>query len=70
MKLGGIIVGIIGAALFVWHLANVLFGMDRGTSDYTHHLLSLVGGVLLFAGIWLYVTGRKRPHRTSGTPLK
>lgn len=60
MKIGGIIVGIIGALLFVWHLAKVMTGADAGTGITTHHVMSLVGGVLMFAGIWLYIAGRKR----------
>lgn len=60
MKLSGIVVTCIGAALFMWHLAKVLGRMDTGTGITTHHVVSLVGGVLMFAGIWLYVAGRKR----------
>lgn len=60
MKIGGIIVGIIGALLFVWHLVKVMTGADEGTGITTHHVMSLVGGVLMFAGIWLYIAGRKR----------
>lgn len=60
MKVGGIIIALVGAALFVWHLAKVFEGTDTGAGVTTHHVVSLVGGVLMFAGIWLYVAGRKR----------
>ncbi len=60
MKFGGIIVVLAGASLFVWHLAEVFAGTDSGTGITTHHVMSLVGGVLMFAGIWLYGAGRKR----------
>ncbi len=67
MKFGGIIIGLTGALLFIWHLAKVFAGTDQGGGVTTHHMMSLVGGVLLFAGIWLYVIGRKRARpRRSG----
>lgn len=67
MRLTGIIVGLVGGLLFVWHLSKVLMGTDEGAPPFTHHILSLIGGVLLFAGIWLYVVGRKRGRRVPGT---
>lgn len=60
MKFGGIVVGLMGALLFIWHLARVVADTDQGGGVTTHHLMSLIGGVLLLAGIWLYVIGRKR----------
>lgn len=60
MKIGGIVIGLAGAALFVWHLSRVLAGADQGQGPYTHHVPSLVGGVLMFLGVWLYVVGRRR----------
>ena len=67
MKFSGIIIGIIGGALFVWHLGKVLTGNDQGQPPFTHHTISLLGGVLLFAGVWLYAAGRKRGRRSTGT---
>ncbi len=60
MKPGSIVVAPAGAALFVWRLAKAFASRDRGTGITTHHVMSLVGGVLMFAGIWLYGAGRKR----------
>ena len=60
MKLAGIIIGVVGAILFVWHLIKVFLGTEEQTGYFTHHVLSLVGGVLAFAGIWLWIKG----HRT------
>lgn len=65
MKLAGIIVGVVGAIMFVWHLFKVLTGMEEQTGIFTHDILSLVGGILMFAGIWLYVAGRRRSSRNS-----
>lgn len=60
MKIAGIIVGTIGAIMFVWHLLKVLMGMEEQTGMFTHHYLSLVGGILTFAGIWIWIAGRRR----------
>lgn len=60
MKLAGIILGIVGAIMFVWHLVKVVMGMEEQTGIFTHHILSLVGGILAFAGIWLWITGRRK----------
>ena len=69
MKYVGIVIGVVGAALFAWHLSRVLVGADQGQGPYTHHIPSLIGGVLMFGGIWLYVVGRRRGSRPpSGLP--
>ncbi|MFZ1700976.1 MAG: hypothetical protein WBO10_04425 [Pyrinomonadaceae bacterium] len=60
MKLTGIIVGVVGAIMFVWHLFKVFTGMEEQTSFFTHHILSLVGGILAFVGIWLWIKGHRR----------
>lgn len=70
MKIAGIIVGFIGAGLFIWHSIAVLMGTDLdnliGTQlemGYMRHgFLSLIGGVIMFAGTWLYVAGRRKPR--------
>ena len=65
MKIGGIIVAVVGAALIVWHLAMVLTGTDvDGNGLMRHTTLSLVGGVMMFVGIWLYTVGRRARRRT------
>lgn len=63
MKLSGIVVALIGGALFAWHLMRVLTGNDTGSSPFTHHTMSLIGGILIFVGIWLYVIGKRRGRR-------
>lgn len=60
IKISGIVIGIVGAGLFIWHLVKVFIGADEGSPPFTHHILSLIGGVLMFAGIWIYVIGRRR----------
>ena len=68
MKLAGIIVGLDGAALFVWHLVKVLTGTDTGAPPFTHHVMSLIGGVLMFVGIWLYAAGKRRARKANDLP--
>lgn len=60
MKLLGIVIGILGTALFVWHLAKVFLDAEQETGIYTHHWLSLLGGILMLAGIGIYIVGRRR----------
>jgi uncharacterized membrane protein YeaQ/YmgE (transglycosylase-associated protein family) len=62
MKIAGIIIGIIGAVLFVWHAVKVVMGTDIDTAYMSHTVLSLIGGVMVLAGTWLYVIGRRRPR--------
>lgn len=59
MKTLGIIVGIFGAALFVWHLVKVFLDAERETGVFTHHWLSLFGGILMLVGIGVYIAGRR-----------
>jgi len=63
MKLTGIIIGVIGAAMFVWHLVRVFLNVEVRTGPFTHHWPSLIGGILMFAGIWLWVAGHRRQKR-------
>lgn len=69
MKTSGIIIALIGTALFLWHIRKVIEGTDYGTPPLTHHWISFIGGVLLFIGIWIYAVGRRRARRASGTPI-
>lgn len=69
MKTGGMIVALIGAVLFFWHGVKVVMGTDDGPPPFTHHWMSLLGGVLLFIGIWIYAVGRRRARRASGTSV-
>lgn len=65
MKLSGIIVGAIGAIMFVWHLFKVLSGTEEQMGMFSHHILSLVGGIVMFAGIWLWVAGHRKQKDNS-----
>ena len=67
MKLVGAAIAVIGGLLFGWHAVKVLVGTDNGP---LHAWLSLVGGVLLFAGIWVYTTGRRNARRAAGEPFE
>ena len=67
MKLGGAIIAVAGVLLFGWHLAKVLVGTDYGPM---HIWLSLVGGVLVFVGVWIYSIGRQRARRAAGEPFE
>ncbi|MGI8494605.1 MAG: hypothetical protein ACR2L1_04735 [Pyrinomonadaceae bacterium] len=58
IKIIGILVGVFGAGLFVWHLVKVLIGEDVGSGFMDHRLLSLVGGILILVGTGIYIVGR------------
>lgn len=60
MKTAGIVVGLIGAGLFIWHSVTVLMGTDLDTGYMKYGFLSVIGGVIMFGGIWLYVDGRRK----------
>ena len=62
MKIAGIIIGIFGAILFIWHAVKVVMGTDIDSGYMNHKILSLVGGIMMFAGIWVYLIGRRRPR--------
>ncbi|HEX7296161.1 MAG TPA: hypothetical protein VF251_10440 [Pyrinomonadaceae bacterium] len=66
MKPIGAIVAVLGALLFGWHLAKVLLGTDYGRPPFTHHWTSLIGGIVMFIGIWIFTIGRRRARRTAG----
>ncbi len=68
MKMIGIIVGVAGAILVVWHSVNVVMGRDQDGSGFgNHRIMSLVGGILVFVGIWIYTVGRKRSRAAGDT---
>lgn len=60
MKLVGFLIALAGGVLLGWHLSRVFLGTDVPQGYFTHHVMSLVGGVLMFVGIWLYSIGRNR----------
>lgn len=69
MKPIGAIIAVVGAAFFVWHLTKVVLGTDYGKPPLTHHWTSLIGGIVMFIGIWIYTVGRRRARRASGEPV-
>ncbi len=60
MKNLGIIVGISGAMLFVWHSIKDINGTDVGFGMWNHQTLSLIGGILVLIGTGIYILGRRR----------
>lgn len=66
MKSIGAIIAVLGAVLFGWHLAKVLLGSDFGRPPFTHHWISLIGGIVMFIGIWIFTIGRRRARRAAG----
>ena len=63
MKLIGILVGILGAALLVWHSVKVATNAESNAGMTTHHLLSLAGGILIIVGTGIYIFERRRGKR-------
>ena len=64
MKIAGIIIGILGTVLFLWHAVKVVTGTDIDSALMSHTVLSLVGGIMIFAGTWVYTLGRRKArHR-------
>ena len=60
IKIIGILVGILGAGLFVWHMVKVVMNTDYNTVYSSHQILSLVGGILIIVGTGLYIWGKRR----------
>lgn len=60
MKTVGILVGVFGAALFIWHSIKVVVGTDIDSGYMSHKTLSLVGGILILVGTGIYALGRRR----------
>lgn len=63
MKFVGIIMGIVGAPLFVLHMVEVYLKGGEPPGMLTHHWLSLISGMAMLMGICLYVIGRLQQHR-------
>ena len=59
MKTGGLIIGIIGATLFVWHLIKV--GVNPDYEGYaSHQVMALNAVILIIFGTVIYFMGRRR----------
>lgn len=64
IKMIGILVGIFGAGLFLWHSVKVATNQDYdGQTFGTHQWLSLIGGLLILLGTAIYIIGRERKNR-------
>ena len=59
MKTGGIIIGIIGATLFIWHLAKVASNPDY-EGYASHQVMASNAVILLVFGTALYFMGKRR----------
>lgn len=58
MKTGGLIIGIIGATLFVWHLIKV--GVNPDYEGYaSHQVMALNAVILIIFGSALYFMGKR-----------
>ena len=64
MKLLGVLVGILGAILLIWHLVKAATNTETMSGITTHHLLSLAGGILIIVGTSIYILGRRRGRRS------
>ena len=59
MKTGGIIIGIIGATLFIWHLVKVVSNPDY-EGYASHQVMALNAVILMIFGTVIYFMGRWR----------
>lgn len=67
IKIIGILVGITGLGLFAWHQVKVATDTETSQGFGTHHLWSLVGGLLILAGTAIYIVGRGRRSSSSSS---
>lgn len=59
MKIGGIVIIIIGATLFIWHLIKVGFNPDY-VGYASHQVMALNAVLLIIFGTVIYFMGRWR----------
>ena len=59
MKTGGIMIGIIGATLFIWHLVKVVSNPDY-EGYASHQVMAVNAVVLIIFGTVLYFMGKRR----------
>lgn len=62
MRTGGIVIGIIGAVLFVWHVLRVTSQPDY-EGYASHQVMSVNAAVLLIFGAVIYFMGTRRMKR-------
>lgn len=68
MKTGGIVISVIGIALFAWHLIRVSSNPDY-IGYASHQVMSVNGVIVLVFGVTLYFMGRWRKNR-KGRPTE
>ena len=68
MKSGGIVISVIGIALFAWHLIRVSSNPDY-IGYASHQVMSVNGVLVLVFGVTLYFIGRWRKKR-KGSPAE
>ncbi len=62
MKTGGMVISVVGIALFIWHLIRVRYYPDY--VGYASHQVMSVDGLIVFVfGLALYFIGRWREKR-------
>jgi hypothetical protein len=62
MKPGGIVISVIGIALFAWHLIRVSSN-PHYIGYASHQVMSVNGVIVLVFGVTLYLMGRWREKR-------
>jgi len=62
MKTGGLVIGVIGMALFAWHLIRVSSNPNY-IGFASHQVMSVNGVLMLVFGAALYFVGRWRETR-------
>jgi len=62
MKIGGLVISVIGIALFAWHLIRVSSNPDY-IGYASHQVMSINGVIVLVFGVSLYFMGRWRKKR-------
>ena len=74
MQLGGVIIGIGGVLLFLWHLFRGASALDPGVGYSSHQVMSADSIILVLLGIIFFFLGRHRKRRksltTEGTDTK
>lgn len=62
MKTGGIVISVIGIALFTWHLIRVSSNPNY-VGSASHQVMSVNGVIVFIFGVSLYFMGRWRDKR-------
>lgn len=69
MRMGGIVIGIIGVTLFLWHLFRGETDADYHFGYASHQVMSVDSPILIVAGAVFYFWGRRRHiRRTAQEP--